>query len=230
MSRYIQNIKERKAAGTGIMETGFSPWRGLVPAGLLALLFSVLAEDIVSHEIYAFDGAVTGFVRQFTDPRVVLVMKALTMLGSPGVIAVLVIAAAAALLLSGRPPGEPILLIAAASGSMIINELLKVAFHRPRPEVEQLVHAAGYSFPSGHSMTGMAFFGALAYLLWTYRSPAFVRRVIAAFLLLLAFFIGVSRIYVGVHFPSDVLGGFAAGGAWLAVCITAWRYLPVRRV
>lgn len=95
-------------------------------------------------------------------------------------------------------------------GAALLNQLLKTHFHRMRPNTA-LLQQYGLSFPSGHAMIGLALYGCLAWLLWRHgRHPAW-----AAALLLWAFVIGLSRVYLHVHYFTDVLAGFAAGLAWL---------------
>ena len=92
----------------------------------------------------------------------------------------------------------------------VLDQLLKVAFHRPRPPtLFGLAGPAGYSFPSGHALVSFAFFGALA----VFAAPRRWLRYIVAALPVAA--IGYSRIYLGVHYPSDVLGGWAAAAVWV---------------
>lgn len=100
----------------------------------------------------------------------------------------------------------------------LIDFLFKMFFHRARPDFLMLIQAEGYSFPSGHSMTGAAFYGFLIYL-----SMIFCKRpwnlLLVIFLSILIILIGVSRIYLGVHYASDVIGGFFAGFAWLTILL-----------
>ncbi|MBC8084150.1 MAG: phosphatase PAP2 family protein [Hymenobacter sp.] len=106
----------------------------------------------------------------------------------------------------------------AVLGASLFNQLLKTHYHRPRP-VSALVFQLGLSFPSGHAMIGMALYGCLAWLLWQHgRHPAW-----AALLLLWAVLIGLTRIYLHVHYPTDVLAGFAAGLLWLILLRAALR-------
>ncbi|WP_099157499.1 phosphatase PAP2 family protein [Virgibacillus ndiopensis] len=109
------------------------------------------------------------------------------------------------------------------------NHLLKSIFEIARPNLEHLVHAGYYSFPSGHTMNSTAFFGLLAFLLSRYIVKTKKQSIwiwsIASILILL---IGLSRVYLGVHYPIDVLGGFAAGGAWLFVSICIHSFLPIK--
>lgn len=99
-----------------------------------------------------------------------------------------------------------------------LNLLLKSIFLRPRPDILQLVYASGYSFPSGHAMVGIAFYGFLIYLCSCFlKSPW--HQVLTVLLVALILLIGISRIYLGVHYASDIMGGFLAGLTWLMIFI-----------
>lgn len=104
----------------------------------------------------------------------------------------------------------------------LLNFLFKTVFRRARPDVLRLVQASGYSFPSGHSMISAAFYGLLIYLCVVFIKPPW-SRIVSAVLALLILAIGVSRIYLGVHYASDVVGGFLAGISWLAMFILFLR-------
>ncbi|WP_085521912.1 phosphatase PAP2 family protein [Tuberibacillus sp. Marseille-P3662] len=111
------------------------------------------------------------------------------------------------------------LLVLNLLGVRQLNRLLKLIFARPRPDLEHLVTVSYYSFPSGHAMNSIAFFGLLAYLLRSrLKNKGYDFRFIWLAAALLIFLIGLSRVYLGVHYPMDVLGGFLAGGSWL--CFT----------
>ena len=106
----------------------------------------------------------------------------------------------------------------AVAGASLLNQLLKTHFQRARPATA-LLPQLGLSFPSGHAMIGMALYGCLAWLLWRHgRHPAW-----AALLVLWAVLIGLTRIYLQVHYATDVLAGFAAGLLWLILLRTALR-------
>ena len=101
--------------------------------------------------------------------------------------------------------------------AVLLNQAMKFAIQRPRPDVLRLVDVSGFSFPSGHSMAAMAVFGLLAWCVWRYeRNP---RRRIALMCLfaLVIVMVGISRIYLGVHYASDVLGGFCVSTIWLVL-------------
>ena len=102
----------------------------------------------------------------------------------------------------------------------ILNNLLKIIFLRPRPDVNNLILESGYSFPSGHSATGMAFYGYLIYLIYKYVNNKKIKISLIIFLSLVIVAIGLSRIYLGVHYASDVLGGFLLAIVYLIIFIT----------
>ncbi|MCI6681035.1 MAG: phosphatase PAP2 family protein, partial [Parafannyhessea umbonata] len=99
----------------------------------------------------------------------------------------------------------------------LLNLLLKTLVQRPRPEGYRLVAESGFSFPSGHSMVAMAFYGLLIWMVWRYEKDALVRWLGVIGFGLVIVLVGLSRIYLGVHYASDVLAGFCASIAWLGV-------------
>ena len=114
------------------------------------------------------------------------------------------------------------LLLVAVLGAELLNNIFKFSFHRLRPIFTTPVFIAiGFSFPSGHAMGSMAFYGLIAYLLIRH-NPSLVQRFLVTLIFaLIVGLIGFSRIYLGVHYPSDVLGGYIAGLGWLAFTISA---------
>jgi membrane-associated phospholipid phosphatase len=123
-----------------------------------------------------------------------------------------------------------VLLVVGVGGAELLDVILKLIFARPRPSLpDPLLALTSYSFPSGHAMGSMAFYGLLAYLAiqrlstWRWRVAVVIAMV---FLILL---IGFSRMYLGVHYLSDVLAGYAAGFAWLVITITGVETIIRRR-
>ena len=104
-------------------------------------------------------------------------------------------------------------------GSLIIMSLLKQIFSRQRPLIPLMEEAKGLSFPSGHAMMSMAFYGLIIYIIWHEVKRPWLRNIIVIALLLIILFIGISRIYLNVHFASDVAAGFSLGLVWLVVSI-----------
>jgi undecaprenyl-diphosphatase len=108
--------------------------------------------------------------------------------------------------------------------SWVSNALLKLVFVRARPTVEHLSFADGYSFPSGHAMVSTTFYGILGYILWQYfkeKGMPVLARCIYIFTIVWIVLMGVTRVYLGVHFPSDIIAGTALGYAWLLLAIAA---------
>lgn len=122
-----------------------------------------------------------------------------------------------------------LLLVYNLFGVRLLTKLLKSIFEVARPVLEHLVHVSSYSFPSGHSMNSIAFFGLLLFLFSQHiaRTKSQSTGIWTAGSMLIIL-IGISRVYLGVHFPLDVLGGFAGGGAWLLLSIYIYTFLPLR--
>ena len=146
--------------------------------------------------------------------------RVLTYVGSPAA-ALAISFIACVVLYRRRRLAEVALLTVVLAGGELLNVILKLAFHRPRPEVAFL-HLDTYSFPSGHAMLSTAAYGTLAYLAWSRwrTTPARVAVVLGA--VVLVGLISFSRLYLGVHYLSDVLGGAAGGVFWLAVSIALY--------
>ena len=155
-------------------------------------------------------------------------MEAATFAGSNSVIPALFALAVIALLLTRRPR-EALFLAIASGGSLILNETMKVFFARPRPQLPWAQVLPDYSFPSGHTMNSLAFYVALAIVAWSvFGRRAGLASVAAAIVLTMV--IGVSRIYLGYHYLTDVVGGLLAGTAWLLIVAAAFRAGPLSRL
>jgi len=111
----------------------------------------------------------------------------------------------------------------AGAGGMILIYLIKIFFQRPRPPYPLLYKESGYSFPSGHATLSFILYGTLAYFVWLSNFPKTVKILMMFFLMLLSLSIGISRIYLMVHYPSDVLAGFCLGYSWLFFLIYWFR-------
>jgi undecaprenyl-diphosphatase len=120
--------------------------------------------------------------------------------------------------------------VAALAGGQALNTLLKAWIARPRPTfADPLATAIYFSFPSGHAMMSLITYGLLAYFLFISLRSAWLRVPITAALISLIFLIGLSRLYLGVHYMTDVVAGFVVGGLWLGICITAMNFILDRR-
>ena len=202
---------------------------------LPAAAFIVVAEATVAGgQLAAFDIALAQALRAETSPAWQSAFWYLTWLGSASVIT----SAAVAVLWLLLKRGHTMLAImwsVSQGGSALLNYAMKVAFARARPEgADELLYSSSLSFPSGHAMATLVFCGVGAYLLVRLlpskaRSGPFIVLLLAVPLV-----IGFSRLYLGVHYVSDVIAGFLAGAAWVAVCVSgaevARRRASVRRV
>lgn len=186
----------------------------VIVACACVLVFLMILEDVYDAESMRLDRAAYWLiVEHLRTPWLTPVMESFSALATPVSLVVLLLAVAA--FAPGKRPGMccavNLVLV------VVINQVLKFIIQRPRPDGFRLATASGFSFPSGHSMAAMAFFGLLAWLVWKYEADRRLRRLYATGFALVIVMIGVSRIYLGVHYASDVLGGFCLSMAWLAV-------------
>jgi undecaprenyl-diphosphatase len=152
-------------------------------------------------------------------------MRDITALGSP-VVLVMVVLASAVWLWVRRQHHAFALLLVSTLGARLLNAFLKGLFARPRPDLElHLMPASSPSFPSGHAMDSAAIYLTIAALIAQQVQPRGQRLYLVGLAASLSFLIGISRVYLGVHYPSDVLAGWCAGLAWALMCWTAARHL-----
>lgn len=111
----------------------------------------------------------------------------------------------------------------------VSNVILKRFIDRARPDIEHLVVVKTLSYPSGHAMSAMAFYGFVIYLVYTFNMNKYLKIGLIMLLSILIISIGLSRIYLGVHFPSDIAGGFIAGMIWVFFCIMVFNLIEVFR-
>lgn len=177
------------------------------------LVFLVLLSEVLEGEMLRLDSLAYGlFVETLRSDAVTPVMEGFTSLAS--VIVVIVMTLLVAVFAPGRAPGW--CAIGNLAGAVVLNVLLKSLIQRPRPDGFRLVAETGYSFPSGHSMVSMAFFGLIIWMVWRYHRHDVMRYVWCAVFALVIVMVGISRIYLGVHYASDVVAGFCVSLIWLA--------------
>lgn len=195
---------------------------GIFGLGCL-LLFLTLTYALVYERLGPVDRTLIDWVNQIHSAAATSILTGVTLLGSSVVVASGVLLAVLLLGLQ-RQFGPALMVPLTVVITYGLNEGLKSFVQRERP-LHQLVEVTGYSFPSGHAMVGLAFYGLLAYLLCRHLRNGTLRYTLIIFFMLLVLVIGVSRIYLGVHYPSDVLAGFAAGGFCLVGAIFALQGL-----
>jgi membrane-associated phospholipid phosphatase/uncharacterized membrane protein YkvA (DUF1232 family) len=201
-------------------------WWLVLLFGVLAplALFAVLAEDVAEHEVISWDTSILHFMERHQSDALTTVTRLVTDSGSTASI-VLISLAVAALLLIARLRWHALFVAVAVAVTAGLNGVMKVAFERPRPDVfPHLVLVRTWSFPSGHSMDSMGLAVALAIVAW----PTRWRWPVLVVGLVWAVAVGVSRLYLGVHYPSDVVAGWAL--ALSTVCVVwlvFWRALSL---
>lgn len=206
--------------------------RLLIALGIGAALFAIFAAvagEMVDGDTQAFDIAVLKALRTPGDPAVPIgphwlkfSMMDITALGGTTVLALIAVLAIAFFIMQRRYH-HALFTAVAAGGGALFSSVLKSIFDRPRPDVvPHLVEVSSMSFPSGHSMNSAVIYFTLAVLLARNFEQARLRTFIISVAAILVFAIGFSRVYLGVHYPSDVLAGWTAGAAWaIAVGVIA---------
>lgn len=196
---------------------------------LLVLLFGTLAIigfanmvfRLVNHHLQRFDDVYYGYVHSFLSDSMTTFMKAMTFLGNPQFAIIPGTLVVIYFLFIKPHRWFSILVPVVGIGSFFINRFMKYFFDRPRPIISERMVKVMYelSFPSGHAMFSMAFYGLLAYISWHYIKNKFLKILLTMLVIITIFLIGVSRVYLRVHYPSDVLAGFASGFIWLVIAI-----------
>ena len=178
-----------------------------------AIVFLVLLEDVLEGGLIKLDeAAYMLIVEHLPTDWLTPIMESISALATPVTLLVMLLLIVA--FAPGRRPGACCALNLALV--VVLNQVLKFLVQRPRPEGFRLAAETGFSFPSGHSMAAMAFFGLLIWMVWRYERDRAVRIGCSVALAALIVAVGVSRIYLGVHYASDVVAGFCVSLAWLA--------------
>jgi len=203
----------------------------LAPFAILALIaamlgvFGKIADEVMDGQTHAFDEAILRALRNpadLADPIgpawLELAMRDITSLGSFTLVVLVTLGTIGYLIIDGKRAAAVLVLVAIAGG-VVLSEGLKHLFARPRPElVAHLVEVQTASFPSGHAMLSAVTFLTLGALLARIQSRKRLKAYVISVAILLTLLIGASRVYLGVHWPTDVLAGWCAGAAWAMGC------------
>lgn len=192
---------------------------GIIVAVLGTFLFSELAEHVMAGSTQAFDDAALRWIGTHHSRVLDDAMLEITALGT-GTVVIMIVCVAALFLTLTRHKYSALLLLVATVGGMLLDTVLKLRFDRPRPHIFTWgTHVAMSSFPSGHAMSATIVYSTVAYLAARLQKRLWARWLtlfVAAVIILL---ISISRIYLGVHYPSDVLAGAVVGLSWAAFCM-----------
>ncbi|OAS19917.1 phosphatase PAP2 family protein [Paenibacillus oryzisoli] len=201
----------------------------LVLSILSVLCFSVVASLIKGRWIAQFDSSIISAVQGMESPWLTPIMHGFTFIGSTTVVVVISLCCLFLFFKFLHHRLELVLFIVLVAGTAILNQILKFFFQRERPTLHRLIEETGYSFPSGHSMAAFALYAALSFLLWRHISSKSGRTIVILTSILMILLIGTSRIYLGVHYPSDILGAYLASGFWFTFCVWIFQWYMENR-
>ncbi len=179
------------------------------------VLFLAILEDVLDYEIKNFDILCYNLISKSISEYVTTIAKVITKFGNAGTLILITIILFFVIKNKKIKWAIPINLACSA----ILNFTLKNIIQRPRPVEYRIIDVKGYSFPSGHSMVSMAFYGFLIYLIYRNVKNKYIKVISILLLSTLIFLIGASRIYLGVHYASDVIGGFLLAISYLTIYI-----------
>ena len=206
---------------------------GVVPASIVfstaVFLFLIIAAAVaLSSAVTAIDGSVATWLHARATPYVTGVMVAISFLGAPTTLTI--VAVAGSLLLSYRRRyAEAAMLSAVVLGGNSLNFCLKHLIQRGRPVFDDpLFSLPTYSFPSGHAMASTVFYGLLAIYVSVSARQRYAAHVAIGAAVLMVALVSLSRVYLGLHYPSDVMGAITEGIAWLALSLIVLRHLRRR--
>jgi len=216
---------ERPQRVTPLMEAGVL--LSLAAAVLSLFLFGWIANEMRQGDTIKLDFAVRNWVHRFASPAMTRAMTAISLLGYDILIVALIIALAVFFYLRWRRAAA--WLAISMAGALALDLALKYSFHRPRPQPFFGVAPHSFSFPSGHALCSFCFYAVLAGLIAARTRRLALRVAVGVIAAALIAAIGLSRIYLGVHYPSDVLAGYLAAAMWVATLLVLDRWRENRR-
>lgn len=179
------------------------------------IIFLFVLEDVLDEEIYSFDNSIYRIISNIIYGPITIIAKIITMLGSAYVIIPVCIISTIYFSRKKESIYIPINLIIIFA----MNQILKRIIQRPRPIENRIVEETGYSFPSGHSMVSMAFYGLFIYLIYKNVKNKYIKWLLITLISIFIILIGISRIYLGAHYASDVIAGFCLSICYLTIFI-----------
>jgi membrane-associated phospholipid phosphatase len=181
------------------------------------MLLGWLCREVWQKESWQLDTSILLNIHQCASPAFDRLMLSITSLGDPEFVVIIIAVSAGWLLWQHRLPEVKILILACA-GALVLNQGMKLIFSRPRPTLwPSLLHETSFGFPSGHAIGSIVLYGLLAYFYAVYR-PHHAKGIYLCSALLIGS-IGFSRLYLGVHYPTDIMAGYITGWLWLMACI-----------
>jgi membrane-associated phospholipid phosphatase len=202
---------------------------GLLAAAAALMLFSWLGREILTGVTPMLDERIRLAVHGFASPRLTAIMRGLSLYGGPTGLTPIGLALALAFLIRRWHRGA-LLVVITMAGAGLLDVLLKQSFGRVRPAAFfDFPLPATHSFPSGHAFFAASFFGGLAVLVSARVRNRFLRAAVWIVAVSLILLVGLSRVYLGVHYPSDIIAGYAAATVWVAAVAFGDRLVSHRR-
>lgn len=225
LARFLRWITPAERAELGVLASIFA-------AAAALLCFGLLTGEMLEGETKTFDARILLAFRDPANladplgpPWVADAVRDLTSLGSTVMLTLIVVVVAGYLLMIGKR-ASALLLLLSVIGAALLSQVMKAVFDRPRPDVvPHLAYVDSLSYPSGHAMMSAVLYLTLGALLARAQTGRKQQAYVFGVAVLLAFIVGISRIYLGVHWPSDVLAGWSVGAAWAMGCLLAASWL-----
>jgi len=191
--------------------------------GILSFLgFLLIAASFESSYVVLADRWLIQHIQASESPGLTAFMTFLSFQGSPTVVTILTVAVVLGFV-AIRHKLEAAFFAICISGSGLLNLLLKEMYQRARPDLHPIAVELSYSFPSGHSMGAITFYATLTFLVWRHIPSRAGRGWLLAIASAMIVLMGCSRVYLGVHYPSDVIGAYLIGGAWVSLTVLVFR-------
>ena len=185
-------------------------------------IFSFIAIKVYTDSEIVIDNILYNFIdKHFIGDSMTIFVKTITWFG--GIVGIMLMCIISLFIFKNKKINTCVVLNLIIV--TILNNIIKIIFMRARPDINPLVIETSYSFPSGHSMISMAFYGYLIYIIYTHKDNIKIKWILITLLSILILLIGISRIYLGVHYTSDVIGGFCFGISYLIIYIDVTKKL-----
>ena len=201
---------------------------GIVSCLLIIYIVAQISDEVLDKEAFAFDKVILLWVHSFANPALDRLMHTITRLNDPDIVSVIA-GVALILLIWKKCYPEAKIFVVDCAGGVILSYGLKSVFGKTRPDLWQsAIKEVSFSYPSGHALGSTVLYGFLAYLFAT-RFPQFAWLIYLVVVLLIGV-IGLSRLYLGVHWPTDIIGGYGIGFLWLTFCITMLKLQKLKQL
>lgn len=188
----------------------------LIIAVICSISFVILGQFAVHERLATFDRSIIQFVQSFESPFLTAIFRGFSHIGSGYGVTLITLAFCFIAFFFLHEKRKSILFAIAIVSTILFNAWIKTIYERPRPTGLRFMEASGYSFPSGHTMMAVSLYAMIVYLLWRHMKNHRHKVMLICSSFVIAAMIAISRIYVGVHYPTDIMGGILCSTALLA--------------